>query len=112
LRVGHTPAATNDEVQKNITEIHNKIKSGESTFEKMAYSYSEDYNSKYQGGEMDFINVTQFVGDPQRQAWVDKGFELPHDSAVSEPFRTSLGWHILMRVKIRPIGSFDQMRNV
>lgn len=112
LRVGHNPTATEDAVKKNIDDIYQKIITGESTFEKMAYSYSEDYNSKYQGGEMDYINVTQFVGDPERQRWADVAFALNKDGDMSKPFRTTLGWHILQRVSVRPLASFDQMKNV
>lgn len=112
LRVGHRPEATTEAVQKQIDEIYNKIVSGESGFDKMAYSYSEDYNSKYQGGEMDFVNTTQFVGDPEKQRWVDVAFSLQNDGDISKPFRTNLGWHILQRVQIRPLGTFDQLKNV
>lgn len=112
LRVGQNPTATEEAVKKNMDDIYQKIMSGESTFEKMAYSYSEDYNSKYQGGEMDYINVTQFVGDPERQRWADMAFSLAKDGDITVPFRTQLGWHILQRVAVRPLGSFDQMKNV
>ncbi|MCC7298122.1 MAG: peptidylprolyl isomerase [Bacteroidia bacterium] len=111
LRVGHNANATEEAVKKNIDDIYQKLSTGESTFEKMAYSYSEDYNSKYQGGEMDFISVTQFVGDPERQRWADMAFNLANDGDISMPFRTALGWHILQRVRIRPLGTFDVMKN-
>lgn len=111
LRVGHKPDATAESVKQMIDEIYNKVVSGESTFDKMAYSYSEDYNSKYQGGEMDYVSVTQFVGDPERQMWADMAFKLAKDGDITQPFRTALGWHILQRVNVRPLAPFEVLKN-
>ncbi|MBL7811900.1 MAG: peptidylprolyl isomerase [Bacteroidetes bacterium] len=112
LRVGTTPEATADAVKAKINEIYQRLKSGESTLASMARNYSEDYNSRYQDGEMDFVSATQFIGDLDRQKWVDKGFSLSNPGDICEPFQTSYGWHILQKVAVRPLGPFEQMRVV
>ena len=73
----------------------------------MAKTYSEDYNSRYNGGAMDYINTAQFVGDIDRQYWADQAFSLKKDGDITVPFRTNYGWHLLQRVNLRPLKSFD-----
>ena len=112
LRVGLTPEGTEENQKRKIEDIYQKIKSGESTVADMARNFSEDFNSRSNGagGEMDFINVTMFIGDPDRQSLVDRGFNLKNSGDYSEPFRTALGWHMIQKMEIRPVGTFDMMK--
>ena len=113
LRVGMTPEGTEENQKRKIEDIYRKIQSGESTVADMARNFSEDFNSRSNGagGEMDFINVAMFIGDPDRQSLVDRGFNLKNPGDYSEPFRTSLGWHIIQKMEVRPIGSFEMMKS-
>jgi len=110
--VGMTPEGTEENQKRKIEDIYQKIKTGESTVADMARNFSEDFNSRSNGagGEMDFINVTMFIGDPDRQSLVDRGFKLQNIGDYSEPFRTSLGWHIIQKIEVRPVGTFDMMK--
>jgi len=112
LRVGMTPEGTEENQKRKIEDIYRKIKSGESSVADMARNFSEDFNSRSNGagGEMDFINATMFIGDPDRQSLVDRGFNLKNPGDYSEPFRTSLGWHIIQKMEVRPVGSFEMMK--
>ena len=112
LRVGLTPEGTEENQRKKIEDIYQKIKSGQATVAEMARNFSEDFNSRSNGagGEMDFINATMFIGDPDRQSLVDRGFKLAAPGDYSEPFRTSLGWHIIQKMEVKPIAPFDQMK--
>lgn len=112
LRVGMTPEGTEENQKRKIEDIYRKIKSRESTVADMARNFSEDFNSRSNGagGEMDFINVTMFIGDPDRQSLVDRGFNLKNIGDYCEPFRTSLGWHIIQKMEVRPLGTFDMMK--
>lgn len=112
LRVGLTPEGTEEAQKRKMEDIYAKIKSGESTVAEMARNFSEDFNSRNNGagGEMDYVNVPMFIGDLDRQQWVDKAFALAKNGDYSEPFRTGLGWHIVQRMDIRPLGSFEQMK--
>jgi peptidyl-prolyl cis-trans isomerase SurA len=108
-----TPEGTEENQKRKIEDIYRKIQSGESTVADMARNFSEDFNSRSNGagGEMDFINVAMFIGDPDRQSLVDRGFNLKNPGDYSEPFRTSLGWHIIQKMEVRPIGSFEMMKS-
>lgn len=112
LRVGLTPEGTEEAQKKKVEDIYNRIKSGQSTVAEMARNFSEDFNSRNNGagGEMDFLNVTMFIGDLDRQGLVDKAFSLQKNGDYTEPFRTSMGWHIVQRIDVRPLGSFEQLK--
>jgi peptidyl-prolyl cis-trans isomerase SurA len=111
IRVGTNAENTDEASKKKVDEIYAKLKSGEEKFDVMARAYSEDYSSKYNGGEMEYVNNTQYVGDIDRQNWIDKAYELQNIGDMTTPFRSSFGWHILQKVGIKPIGTFDQMKN-
>ncbi len=110
LRTGPNSNHTNEEAEKKINEIVTKIKSNSETFDVMARTHSEDFSSKYNGGLIDWLNTTQFVGDVERQEWIGRALALPKDGDITEPFKTSFGWHILQRVAVRPLGSYDQLK--
>ncbi len=114
VRVMNKDESSDTEARKKIDEIVLNINSGKETFENMARTYSEDYNSRYNGGAMDYINVTQFVGDVDRQYWADQAFSLKKDGDITAPFRTNYGWHLLQRVNLRPLRSFEdkEMRSI
>ncbi len=92
-----------------IREIHAKIVAGES-FEEMAKKHSEDFSSKYSGGIMNAVSVTQFVGDIERQKWAETAFNLKNSGDITEPFQTNYGWHLLQLVEKKPLKSFDEMK--
>ncbi len=107
IRVLNKDENTDSEAKKKIDEIAASINSGKETFDNMARTHSEDYNSRYNGGQMDYMNVTQFVGDLDRQYWIGQAFGLKKDGEMTVPFRTNYGWHILQRMAVKPIGSFE-----
>lgn len=99
------------EAKKRIDEIYQKIIKGEEGFPTMAQNYSEDYSSRYNSGAMDYVKVTQYLGDLDRQMWVDQGMALAKDGDITAPFRTNSGYHILQRISVKPLGSYEQMKN-
>lgn len=109
IRTGTNAAQSPEEAEKMANEIYAKIKAGES-FEEMAKKHSEDFSSKYSGGTMNALTVTQFVGDIERQIWAEKAFNLTQVNEVTEPFRTNFGWHLLQLVEKKPLKTFDEMK--
>jgi peptidyl-prolyl cis-trans isomerase SurA len=111
IRVTAPGEEYDDAALKKIEEIRAQISSGQSSFEEMARNYSEDYNSRYNGGVMDYVNTPQYIGDPDRQKWVDQAFLLTEPGQISPVFRTNYGYHLVQLMDIKPMASFDQMRS-
>jgi len=78
------------EVVQKIKEIHQKIESGEATFEEMVEKYSEDESSKENQGDLGWWQKDMI--QPKEFQWVLAGMK-PGD--ISEPVKTKLGYHIL-----------------
>ncbi|HYC40497.1 MAG TPA: peptidylprolyl isomerase [Chitinophagaceae bacterium] len=89
--------AVKTQIAKTADSIHKRIQKGES-FEKLAASLSNDYITAASNGNMPEIRVGQYDPEFEKQLWA-----LAKDGAVSKPFQTSHGWHIVKRVALRPI---------
>ena len=111
IRVSGKEESSDAESKKRIEDIYAKIISGTESFANMAQNYSEDYSSRYNSGVLDYVRVTQFLGDGDRQNWVDQAFALDKDGDITKPFRTNAGWHILQRVSVKSLGTYEQMKN-
>jgi len=111
IRVTAPGEEYDDAALKKIEEIRAQISSGQASFEEMARNYSEDYNSRYNGGVMDYVNTPQYIGDPDRQKWVDQAFLLTEPGQMSPVFRTNYGYHLVQLMDVKPMASFDQMRS-
>lgn len=109
IRTGNNAAQSEEDAEKLAKEIYFKIKGGES-FEEMAKKHSEDFSTKYSGGNMNAVSITQYVGDIERQNWAERVFALDKTDEVTEPFRTNYGWHLLQLVEKKPLKSFDEMK--
>jgi peptidyl-prolyl cis-trans isomerase SurA len=109
VRVAHimkmfdTPGADSDDLTKKmaIDSIYAELLKG-APFEKLAARYSDDKNSSAQGGEMRAFSLPEMVPEFALAA-----FELKSDGAISEPVRTTYGWHIIKRLEHTPVGSFE-----
>ncbi|NOX98305.1 MAG: hypothetical protein GXP30_00970 [Verrucomicrobia bacterium] len=72
-----------------IDDIYNQLTSGKIDFVDLAKTYSEDERSKVQGGELGWFSPRRMPEDFMKQV-------VPLQQGVpSEPFHTSLGWHIV-----------------
>lgn len=95
------PPASDDIVKKQIAgradSLYKKIIAGEN-FNRLASAFSNDYISASAGGVMPDIGVGQY--DPKFETVL---WSLSKDGAVSKPFLTAHGWHILKRISLKPI---------
>ena len=77
-----------DDARKLLNNLKQRIEQGED-FSKLANEHSQDPGSKIKGGDLGWADPGTFV----------KEFEEVMDSlnneAISEPFRSQFGWHIL-----------------
>lgn len=77
---------------------------GGADFQEAARESSEDTNSRGQGGDLGWFPADAFGPDFGRQV---EGID---DGAVSQPFRTDAGWHIVQRVGTRQTDVTDESK--
>mgnify|MGYP000224048805 CR=1 FL=1 len=90
--------------QKEIRRIYKELQGG-MKFADAAGKYSQDKGTKGKGGSLGIISIKNKLD----KAFEETIFRLKADGDFSQPFRSSVGWHIVQRVKKRELGSFDQM---
>ncbi|MEQ8325194.1 MAG: peptidylprolyl isomerase [Vicingaceae bacterium] len=86
-----------------IDEIYDKLKAGEN-FELMAGQFSDDQASAKRGGRLPAFSAGKMVLE-----FEDAAFSLENDGDFSKPVMTEYGFHIIKRLKLKKVGSFDQV---
>jgi len=89
--------AAKKEIAARADSLYKKITAGEN-FNRLASAFSNDYISAAAGGVLPDIGVGQFDPLFENVLW-----SLPKDGAVSKPFLTEHGWHILKRISLKPV---------
>lgn len=89
--------------QNKITEIHQKLLSGEETFDNLASKFSDDQSSAKKGGELPWFGTGKMVLE-----FEDAAFNLKKDGDFSTPVKTDYGWHIIKRLGYKPHGTFEE----
>lgn len=103
LRV-NSMSSNDQEIKDRITSIHQNLVKGTS-FEEAARKYSEDKTTSDRGGFIGVLTINQF-----EKPFEDAAFALENDGDFSAPVRTRLGWHIVKRLKKRPILAYDALK--
>ncbi len=95
------PPGADETAKKQIAaradSLYKRIMAGDN-FNRLASDFSNDYVSAASGGIMPDIGVGQYDPAFEKVLW-----SLPKDGAVSKPFLTSHGWHILKRISLKPV---------
>ncbi|MFK4477583.1 peptidylprolyl isomerase PrsA [Bacillus sp. RC206] len=90
--------------EKTAKEVKEKINNGED-FTALAKQYSEDTGSKEQGGEIAGFAPGQTVKEFEEAAYkLDAG-------QVSEPIKTSYGYHIIKVTNKKELKPFDEVKD-
>ena len=76
--------------------LYQRIKAGDN-FEKLAAAFSNDYISAASQGNVPDIAVGQYESAFEKNIWSLK------DGAVSKPFATTHGYHIVKRISAKPV---------
>jgi len=90
-------------IQK-INEINQKIKDG-GNFEELAKQFSDDGGSSKNGGVLPAFKTGRMV--PEFEA---ASFNLKKKGDITNPIRTSYGWHIIKLISTKDLGTFDEMQ--
>lgn len=110
LKTGVKGLEDDNAKKARIEEIYNDINSGKTSFIEAVRNYSQDYNTRNSGGDMDFLSSTHFVGDPDKTKILDIGFSLKSPGIISQPFKTMDGWNIIQLVEVKALPPFDQIK--
>ncbi len=96
-----TPPGADDAAKKKLANLadslYKRILAGDN-FNRLAASFSNDYVTASNGGTMADISVGQYDPSFEKVLWA-----LPKDGAVSKPFVTAHGWHIVKRTSLKPV---------
>jgi len=84
-------------IRKKADSLYKRIMAGDK-FERLATAFSNDYISAASGGNLPDIGVGQYDSRFENALWA-----LSKDGAISKPFETSHGWHIVKRISLKPV---------
>ncbi|MDQ6608739.1 MAG: peptidylprolyl isomerase, partial [Bacteroidota bacterium] len=84
-------------LRKRADSLYNRLQAGDD-FGKLATAFSNDIISSASNGQMSEFGAGEY--DPVFENTV---FSLPKDGAISKPFETAHGYHIVKRIKLIPV---------
>ncbi|MCT4628424.1 peptidylprolyl isomerase [Winogradskyella sp.] len=91
--------------EERINDIYKKIEQGEK-FESLAKQFSDDKSSAKSGGKL-----TPFKsGQLSSVKFEDEAFAIKKDGEISKPFKTEYGWHIVKRIDLKPLQTFEELK--
>lgn len=96
-----------ESARKKVDEIYAKLQTGES-FEKLASEFSDDAQTAEKGGELPLFGTgttTRMVPEFEEAA-----FSLTANGEISKPVQTAFGFHIIKRLDLTPLRSFDELK--
>lgn len=108
VEVAHIMVAPGDTLtdpEARINDIYTKLKQGES-FESMAERYSDDARTAKLGGRIGRFGFGA-LSSPVFEA---HAFALEEPNAISKPFKSQLGWHIIKLIQKYPVQSLEEIR--
>ncbi len=88
-------------VKARIDDLYKSILDG-AKFEEVARKSSEDKQTADRGGFIGTMVINQF-----EKPFEEAAYALKADGDISAPVRTRLGWHIIRRIRLRPMLAFD-----
>lgn len=97
----NAPDSVNVKVKAKIDSLYNQLNKGVS-FEEICKNYSDDYKTKNYGGFLPAFGI----GTREETAFEQAAFAL-QEGAISQPVRTSAGWHIIKLAQKLPLESFE-----
>lgn len=128
IKVSHiliTPSVTDDmtdeekeeaekEAKEKIESLIDELKETDEDeiadkFAELAKEYSEDENTKDNGGSLGFINKTTLSSDYDEL--VDAAYKLKDGKFTTKVVTTELGYHIILRTESKEKASLDEVKD-
>lgn len=95
-----------DAAKIKLDSLQKELQKSGATFEKVAMAASEDELTAPREGYLGIFGIGRY-----EKSFEDAAFALEKDGAISQPVRTSIGWHLIKRISRRPIQPFDTEKN-
>jgi len=105
IMIGHKGDSSMTAAKQRIDEIYTLLQEGKS-FESLAKQFSEDRNSAKKGGELAPFSR----GALRAPEFEEAAYSLQKKDEISEPVKTTFGWHIIKFSEKLPIPSFEDQR--
>ena len=105
IEIAHILVREGEGSKKKIQQIYDTISAG-MDFSNAASQYSDDKATAQRGGYLGVFGINKY-----ELAFEDASFGLMNDGDISEPFQSSLGWHLVKRISKRDLQPFDIERN-
>ena len=91
-----------DSAKNEINDIYDKLLK-DADFSELAKTYSQDPGSASKGGELEWFGFGTMVKEFQ-----DAAFSLKEIGAISKPFKTQFGYHIVKLLDKKPLEPFEE----
>lgn len=92
------------DAKKKVDELYERIQGGED-FAELAKQFSDDKTSAVKGGTLPFFGSNKMVPEFENTA-----FALKNTDDVAAPIKTEYGWHIIKLKEVKPVGSFEELK--
>jgi peptidyl-prolyl cis-trans isomerase SurA len=92
-------------IKERIFQIYNSLVGGEN-WENLCRNYSEDSNTKNQGGLLQPFETGRVV-----PSFSEAAFSLKNPGDISQPVLTPYGWHIIKLVQKFPVKPYPEIKN-
>lgn len=95
-----------DAAKAKIDSLQKELQKPGATFEKVAMAASEDELTASREGYLGIFGIGRY-----ERNFEDIAFALEKDGDISQPVRTSIGWHLIKRISRRSIQPFETEKN-
>ncbi|MCU0383779.1 MAG: peptidylprolyl isomerase [Cyclobacteriaceae bacterium] len=105
IMVRHGNERTSDQAKTIAFEIYDRLEGG-MPWNELCRTYSEDANSKDNGGKLRPFGTGAFASVPEFET---AAFSLNQPGTYTAPFTTAFGWHIVKLERKIPIAQYDEL---
>ncbi len=95
-----------DAAKAKIDSIYAELQNRDANFDQIAGTVSDDELTAPRAGYLGIFGIGRY-----EKGFEDAAFALEKDGAISQPVRTSIGWHIIKRISRRTVQPFDIEKN-